>query len=157
ATQSPATRIADASSARAQAELARAQRDKTPDLLARAGLDYNHEPLSNPLLTTGWQWNAQLAIPLTIFNRNQGNIAAARASIDRPGAEKLRVALLLRERASSVFDEYANARITAEEYRDGILPLARKSFALMSDRHSEMTAAYPQLLETRRQLFELQI
>jgi len=156
ATQGPANRIAAAAGERAQAELARAQREKIPDVLARAGLDYNHEPLDNPLLTTGWQWNAQLAVELPLFNRNQGNIASARAGIDRAEAEKFRVALTLRERASAAFDQYANARLTAEEYRDTILPLAKKSYSLMFDRYSEMLAAYPRVLESKRKLFELQ-
>jgi outer membrane protein, heavy metal efflux system len=156
ATQSPANRIAFTATERAQAELARARREKIPDILARAGLDYNHEPLDNPLLTTGWQWNAQLAVELPIFNRNQGNIASARANIDRAESEKKRVSLTLRERASSAFDEYANARLTAEEYRDNILPLAKKSYSLMFDRYGEMLASYPRVLESKRTLFELQ-
>jgi cobalt-zinc-cadmium efflux system outer membrane protein len=156
ATESPANRIASAASDRSQAELARARRQKIPDILARAGLDYNHEPLSNPLLTTGWEWSAQLAVELPIFNRNQGRVASASAEIDRAQAEKLRVALVLRERASSTFDEYANARLSAEEYRDAILPLARKSYRLMFDRYGEMLAAYPRVLETKRTLFQLE-
>ena len=156
ATQGPANRIAAASSEHAQAGLSRAQREKIPDILARAGLDYNHEPLDNPLLATGWQWNAQLAVELPLFNRNQGNIASARADIDRAEAEKLRVALTMRERAASAFDQYANARLTAEEYRDAILPLAKKSYSLMFDRYSEMLAAYPRVLDSKRKLFELQ-
>jgi outer membrane protein, heavy metal efflux system len=153
---SPATRIGSAATQRAQAQLARAQREKIPDVLVRAGLDYNHEPLSNPLLATGWEWNALLAVELPIFNHNQGNITAARAEIDRSQSEIQRVALTLRERAVTVFDEYASARVAAEEYRDSILPLAKKSYSLMFDRHGEMLAAYPRVLETKRRLFELQ-
>jgi outer membrane protein, heavy metal efflux system len=156
ATESPANRIASASSDRSQAELARARRERIPDILARAGLNYNHEALDNPLLTTGWEWSAQLAVELPLFNRNQGNVAAARAEIDRAQAEKLRVALVLRERASSTFDEYANARLSAEEYREAILPLAKKSYQLMFDRYGEMQAAYPRVLDSKRKLFELQ-
>lgn len=156
ATQSPATRIATIATERANAQLASAQREKLPDILVRAGADYNHEPLHNPLLATGWQWNAQLAVELPLFNRNQGNIAAARSDIERAEAEKQRVALTLRERASAAFDEYANARLTAEEYRDSILPLAKKSYELMFDRYTEMLASFPRVIETKRKLFELQ-
>jgi cobalt-zinc-cadmium efflux system outer membrane protein len=156
ATESPANRIASTATERAQAELERARREKIPDILARAGLGYNHEPLANPRLTTGWQWNAQLAVELPLFNRNQGNIASARANIDRAESEKQRVSLTLRERASSAFDEYANARLTATEYRDNILPLAKKSYTLMFERYGEMLASYPRVLETKRKLFELQ-
>jgi len=156
AVQSPATRIASSGAERASAELARAQREKIPDVMVRAGLDYNHEPLENPRLATGWEWAAQLSVPVPLFNRNQGNIAAARADMDRAEAEKQRVNLTLRERASSAFDEYANARLTVEEYRNNILPLAKKSYGLMFDRYSEMLAAYPRVLDSKRKLFELQ-
>jgi len=131
ARQSPATRIAAGASERAHAQLARAVREKVPDIIARAGADYNHEPLANPLLATGWQWNAQLAVELPLFDRNQGNIAAARSDLERATAEKQRVALTLRERASAAFDEYANARLSAEEYLVASLPLAKRSYLLM--------------------------
>lgn len=156
ATQSPATRIATGAAERANAQLARAEREKVPDVLVRAGLDYNHEPLDNPVLKTGWQWNTQVAVELPIFNRNQGNIAAARSDVERTEAEKQRVALTLRERASTAFDEYANARLTAEEYRDFIVPLAQKSYSLMFDRYGEMLASFPRVIESKRKLFELQ-
>lgn len=155
-TGSPANRIALAAEERAGAALESAKRQRIPDLAARAGLDYNHEPLGNPSLPTGWQFNAQLAVELPLFNRNQGEIAAARADIDRSAAEKQRVALTLRQRAASAFDRYANARLTAEEYRLRILPLARKSYRLMSDRYTEMQSSYPRVLDSKRKLFELQ-
>ena len=69
---------------------------------------------------------------LPIFNRNQGDIVAARADIDRAEQEKIRMALTLRERAASVVDQYANASLMAVEYRDEILPHAKKAYGLMS-------------------------
>ena len=156
ATQSPAIRIAAAAGEHAEAELARAQHEKIPDITARAGLEYNHELLSGVPLATGWQANAELGVELPLFNRNQGNISAARADIARAQAEKDRVALTLRERAASVADQYANARLMAEQYRDAILPLAKKSYTLMYDRYGEMLASLPRVLESKRKLFELQ-
>jgi cobalt-zinc-cadmium efflux system outer membrane protein len=156
ATQSPAIRIASVAGERATAELARAQRAKIPDVTARAGLEYNHEQLNGVALETGWQGNADLAVELPIFNRNQGNVAAARADIARAEAEKQRVALTLRERAASVVDNYANARLAAEQYRDNILPLARQSYSLLSDRYGEMLASFPRVLASKRKLYELQ-
>ena len=156
ATQSPAVRIASAAAEHAEAELARAQREKIPDITARAGLEYNHELLSSVPLATGWQANAELSVELPLFNRNQGNIAAARSDIVRADAEKQRIALTLRERAASVVDQYANARLMAEQYRDNILPLAKKSYSLISDRYAEMLASSPRVLESKRKLFELQ-
>jgi len=156
ATQSPAIRIASAAGERATAELASAERARIPDVTARAGLEYNHEQLNGAALETGWQGNAELAVEVPIFNRNQGHIAAARADITRAEAEKQRVALTLRERAASVVDNYANARLAAEQYRDNILPLATQSYSLLSDRYGEMLASFPRVLECKRRLYELQ-
>ena len=156
ASQSPAIRIAAAAAEHAEADLARAQREKIPDIIARAGVEYNHELLNTAPFQTGWQGNAELAVELPLFNRNQGNVSAARADITRAQAESQRVALTLRERAASVADQYANARLMAEQYRDAILPLAKRSYTLLSDRHGEMLASLPRVLESKRKLFELQ-
>ena len=156
ATQSPAVRIASTGGEHAEAALALAKREKIPDITAQVGLEYNHELLNGVPFSIGWQGNAELAVELPIFNRNQGNIGAAREDILRAGAEKQRVMLTLRERAAAMVEQYANARLTATQYRDGILPLAKKSYSLMSDRYGEMLAAYPRVLESKRKLFELQ-
>lgn len=156
ATMSPAIRIASAAGERAEAELTRAKREKIPDITVRGGLEYNHELLNNVVIATGWQGNAELGVEIPLFDRNQGNIAAASAEIARANAEKKRVALTLRERAATVVDQYANARLMVEQYRDDILPLAKKSYNLMSDRYGEMLAAYPRVLDSKRKLFELQ-
>jgi outer membrane protein TolC len=55
-----------------------------------------------------------------------------------------------------VVDEYCNARLMAEQYRDNILPLAKKSYSLLSDRYGEMLASLPRVLDSKRKLYELQ-
>ncbi len=96
-----------------------------------------------------------MQIPL--FNRNQGNVAAAHADVDRAGQEKKRIALTLRERAASSVDEYANARLMAVEYRDEMLPRAKRAYGLMVDKYGQMLASYPRVLDAQRRLYELQI
>jgi outer membrane protein, heavy metal efflux system len=94
-------------------------------------------------------------VQLPIFNRNQGEVAAARAEIDRAEQEKQRIALTLRERAASAVDQYASARLMAIEYRDGMLPRARKAYDLRLQNYGQMLASYPRVLESQRKLFEL--
>ena len=98
-----------------------------------------------------------MAIQIPIFSRNQGNADAARADIDRAGQEKKRIALTLRERAASVVDQYANARLMAVEYRDEMLPRAKRAYGLMVDKYGQMLASYPRVLDTQKKLYELQI
>ena len=157
AKESPAVRIADAAEARAQSVLARAKREPVPDVQIRGGMEYNHETLGSVPFAKGWEGIAEVAVQIPLFNRNQGNVAAARADIDRAGQEKKRIALTLRERAASVVDQYANARLMAAEYRDEMLPRAKKAYGLMVDKYGQMLASYPRVLDTQRKLYELQI
>ena len=157
AKQSPAVEIAQVATGRAQAVLARAQRAPIPDLVLRAGMEYNHETLGTVPWAKGWEGIAEASVELPIFNRNQGNIGAARADLDRSEQEKIRIALTLRERAATVVDEYANAKLMAVEYRDEILPHAKKAYGLLVDKYGKMLASYPRVLESQRKLYELQI
>src|SRR5216684_3656157 len=131
AKESPAVRIADVAEARAQSILGRARRETIPDVQVRAGMEYNHELLGSIPFAKGWEGIAEVAVQIPLFNRNQGNVAAARADSDRAGQEKKRISLTLRERAASSVDEYANARLMAIEYRDEMLPRAKKAYSLM--------------------------
>src|SRR5467141_94279 len=157
AKESPAVRIADAAEARAQTVLARAKRDSIPDVQLRAGMEYNHETLGSVPIAKGWEGIAEVAVQIPLFNRNQGNVSAARADIDRVGQEKKRIALTLRERAASAVDQYANARLMAMVYRDEMLPCAKKAYGLMVDKYGQMLASYPRVLEVQRKLYELQL
>ncbi|MGC2466950.1 MAG: TolC family protein [Candidatus Acidiferrum sp.] len=157
AKQSPAVRIAETAAGHAQAVLSRAQREPIPDIQVRAGMEYNHETLGSVPWAKGWEGLAEASVEIPIFNRNQGNIAAARADVDRSEQEKTRVALTLRERAATVVDEYANAKLMAAEYRDEMLPQAKKAYTLLVDKYGKMLASYPRVLEAQRKLYQLQI
>jgi outer membrane protein, heavy metal efflux system len=156
ATNSPALRIADGETLRARAVLASARREAIPDVTVRAGLEYNNELIGGVPHATSWEANAGVSVQIPVFNHNQGNIAAARAEIDRAEQETKRVALTLRERAAAVVDEYANARLMAVEYRDEMLPLAKKAYTLMLEKYGLTLASYPRVLDTKRKLYELQ-
>jgi outer membrane protein, heavy metal efflux system len=153
---SPATRIADAAASRASADIARAKSQVVPDINLLGGLEYNNEPLGSAPHAIGWEGFAEVGVQLPIFNRNQGNIAEAGAQLDRAQLERQRVQLVLRERASSVLDEYATATVIATQYRESILPAAKKSNMLLTEKYGAMLAAYPRMLQARRKNFELE-
>lgn len=157
ATESPATRIASIAAVRAEAEILQARRAAVPDIELRGGLQYNNEPLGSvPPHAIGWEGLADVAVQIPIFNRNQGNIAAAQAESERANLERRRVLLTLRRRTTSVLDEYANARLMALEYREELLPRARKAYSLMNEKYGQMLASYPRVIDTQRKLFQLQ-
>jgi outer membrane protein, heavy metal efflux system len=157
AKESPAVRIAEAAERRAQSVLLQARRGAIPDVQLRGGLEYNRETLGSVPYAKGWEGIGEVAVEIPLFNRNQGNVAAARADIERAAQEKKRVSLTLRERAASAVDQYANARLMALEYRDEILPRTKKVYGLMVDKYGQMLASYPRVLEAQRKLYQLQI
>jgi outer membrane protein, heavy metal efflux system len=156
ATQSPATRLGETAALRAAAVLASAKSAAMPDLELRGGLQYNNEGLAHAPYAVGWEGLAEVSVQLPLFNRNQGNVAAAAADLDRAKLEKERIAFTLRERAAAIVDQYANAKLMAVAYREEILPRARKAYTLMFEKNAQMLASRPRVLDTQRQLYELQ-
>jgi outer membrane protein, heavy metal efflux system len=154
---SPATRMADAAASRASAEIARAKSQVIPDISLLGGLEYNNEPLESVPHSIGWEGFAEVGVQLPIFNRNQGNIAEAGAELDRAQLEKQRIQLVLRERAASLLDEYVTAKVIATQFRESILPAAKKANTLLTEKYGLMLAAYPRMLEARRKNFQLEL
>jgi outer membrane protein, heavy metal efflux system len=157
ATQSPAARIAGSAAARAETEILRARRAAIPDIELRGGLEYNNNSLGTVPHSVGWEGIAEVGVQLPIFNRNQGNVSAAHAEAERATLERQRVALTLRQRATSVLDEYANAKLMATEYREELLPRAKKAYGQMNEKYGQMLASYPRVIESQRTLYELQL
>jgi len=155
AAESPAIRIAQAGIARAQAILARAKRERAPDIQVRAGLQHNNELLDAGGRSVGWQGFAEVGVQIPLFNRNQGGKQEAAAAVARAEREAQRVELVLRERASTFVEHYRNARIVVEQYRTQLLPRAQKAYELMLGRYGLMTASYPQVLAAQQRLFQL--
>jgi cobalt-zinc-cadmium efflux system outer membrane protein len=155
---SPAVRIAELGVKRAQAALAREKREPIPDLQLRGGLEQNRELLSTPGgRSVGLQGFADVGVRIPIFNRNQGNIAIARADAERARREVERVKLLLRERAASVVQNYAFSQAAVDRYKNQMIPRARKAYEMYSKKYQEMAAAYPQVLIAQRTLMQLEV
>jgi cobalt-zinc-cadmium efflux system outer membrane protein len=154
--ESPAVKIAQLGVLKAEASLARAKREPIPNLQIRGGLQQNLELEAITNHTIGLQGFAEVGVQIPIFNRNQGNVRAARAELERSQQEVQRIQLVLRERAAALLQNYATSRSTVEKYRDRMIPRARKAYALYLKSYSGMAAAYPQVLIAQRTLFQLQ-
>ena len=155
---SPAVKIAQLGVERAEAETVRAQHEVIPDLFLRAGYAYSFEQLDGvmPPRTVGSEAFAEVGVNLPIFNRNQGNIAAADADRERATLEVQRVALVLRQMAAPIVQNYVSSRAIAERYKSKTLPNARKAFELYLRKYHEGAAAYPQVLIAQRTLVQLE-
>lgn len=153
--ESPAVRIAQAGVDRAEAALNRARHEAVPDLLVRAGLEQNRELQDNGR-PAGLQGFAEVGVQLKLFNRNQGNVEAANAELDRARQEVKRIELVLRERAATYVDSYSTARTVVDRYRTRILPSAQRAYELIYKRYGLMQASYPQVLGSEHSLYKLE-
>jgi outer membrane protein, heavy metal efflux system len=156
--ESPAVRIAELGVKRAEAALARAKREPIPDLQLRAGMQQNGELLAGPNgRAVGLQAFASAGIRIPIFDRNQGNIATAKADAERAKREVERVKLLLRERAASVVQNYTFSQTAVDRYKNQMIPRAQKAYEMYTKKYQEMAAAYPQVLISQRTLMQLEV
>lgn len=155
---SPTVRRARQEAAIAQARLKDARRESVPDLQLRAGEQYNGERVSeNPSKATGAQSFASAGINIPLWNRNQGNVEAAKAEIERANQDVLREQLSLRQQAAPLAQSYASAKFEAERYKTELIPRATRAYELYLNKYQNMAQAYPQVLVSQRTLFQLQI
>ena len=155
---SPTVKRAQQEAAVAQARLKDAKREPVPDLQLRAGEQYNGEHVSeNPTKATGAQSFASAGISIPLWNRNQGNVEAAKAEIERANQDVLREQLSLRQQAAPLAQSYASAKFEAERYKTQLIPRAARAYELYLNKYQNMAQAYPQVLVSQRTLFQLKI
>ena len=160
--QSPDVRVATASVARARAVLTRERAERVPDLFLRGGLGYNLERFEpvGPALTgerKGLSGRLEVGVNVPIFNRNQGDIAAAEAELTIAEGDLNRLQLLLRTRFASGFRDYRSAQQLAERYRTRVIPRAREAYQMYLANFRQMAATYPQVLIAQRTLFQVEV
>jgi cobalt-zinc-cadmium efflux system outer membrane protein len=91
-----------------------------------------------------------------IFNRNQGNIAAARGEIESAKQALARLRLQLLRELASMFRDYDSASATVRQYKTEILPRAERAYRLYQANYEKMAGAYPQVLISQQTLFRLE-
>ncbi len=156
--ESPEVKLAQQTADRAQASLTQAKRSAIPDLQLYGNLSQNNSPLvETSARITGVQGGVQIGVQLPIFNRNQGNLAAAKGEIESAKSELLRVKLQIVRDVASLFRDYESSRDTVRQYKTEMLPRAEQAYKLYQKNYQNMAAAYPQVLISQRTLFQLEV
>jgi len=154
--ESPEIKAAMAGVARAKAVVARAKAEPRPDMFVRAWVGHSDEFAEFFGGVTGWETRVEAGVRIPLFNRNQGNVAAARAELTSAENELQRVELELRARLAEAFNDYLNSLATAARYNREILPRAQQAYEMYLSKFRQMAAAYPQALIAQRTLFQAQ-
>ncbi|MGH9355140.1 MAG: TolC family protein, partial [Terriglobia bacterium] len=157
---SPSVKRAQQAVARAEAQLRSARREAVPDLQLRAGVQQDNEAINEgavrptPVGVTSF---ASVGVNVPIFNRNQGNVAAARAELTGAREEVTRVQLSLRRTAEPLLRTYLADEVEANQYQSTMLPKATRAYQLYLEKYRQMGAAYPDVLISQRTWFQLQV
>lgn len=156
-TESPTVHRAQQEQAVAEARLKSAKREPVPDLQLRAGELYSFEQLEGTRKQVGPQSFASAGINIPLWNRNQGNVNAAKAEIERATQDVMREQLSLRQQAAPLAQSYNAAKFEAERYKTQLIPRAGRAYELYLKKYQSMAQAYPQVLVSQRTYFQLQI
>lgn len=96
----------------------------------------------------------QVALPLPLFNRNQGNIVAADSQLVVAQRNVERVRLSLQNRLAEVYQRYGAAAQQVEKYRRTILPDAKETLDLVTAGYQQGEFSYLNLLTVQRTYFQ---
>ena len=157
---SPMVKRAQQSVEQAEAKLRSARRETIPDLSLRAGIRQDNELLNDASIKptrVGLVGFATIGVNIPIFNRNQGNVAAARADVERAQQEVARARLALRRKAAPLLQSYLAEQVEADRYKSEMIPRATRAYQLYLNKYRQMASAYPQVLISQRTLFQLQV
>ena len=124
------------------------------------------EPIPNVTVGTGYvrqnqnkssDWVIAASIPVPLWNRNQGNVFAAKAQVGEAIHEVGRVENDLVNRLATSFATYAAARKRAEKYKATILPKAEQSYQLSLKAYQGGQFEYLRVLQAQRAVAEARL
>jgi cobalt-zinc-cadmium efflux system outer membrane protein len=146
-TVSPEIRMAYSRVAAAQANLQRQQVQPIPNLSLMIAGGYDNGTNSQMI-------NTQLGMPLPLYNKNQGNIAAAWGEYCRTTQELARLKLAIRGRLIEAGRNYDIAAAQVRRYQDEILPNAEEALTLSEQAFRAGELEFLQVLIVRRTFFD---
>ncbi len=145
--QSPHQTEWDAQRQQRERILALEESRRIPDLEVGVGIRYFNDSEDNALV-------AGLSIPLPLFNRNQGAVAAARSRAEKVRSEQRNATLQARAALTAAWQQMSAAHEEAEALRDQVLPAAEE--ALAAAEYGYRAGKFPLLdvLDAQRTLIE---
>ncbi len=158
--ESPEVKRSQQAVERAEAQLRSSRHEAIPDLQLRAGVQQDNEALNEAaikLKPVGVIGFASVGVNIPIFNRNQGNMAAASTELESAREEVTRVQLSLRRAAEPLLRGYLAEEAQANEYKSEMIPKAARAYELYLNKYRQMAAAYPEVLVSQRTWFRLEV
>lgn len=148
--ESPQLRAAETRIAHARNEVVRERAQRIPNVTVQVVNERDH---SQGYSTT----STFVAVPVPIFNRNQGNIAHAEADVGEARAELRRTQLALRDQLTETFRRYETLRRQIEQLQREILPDVDQSLQLVTTAYRAGEVTVLQLLSSQESYFDTRL
>jgi cobalt-zinc-cadmium efflux system outer membrane protein len=129
--------------AQREAALVREKAAAVPDLTLQGG-GRRHSENDDTTAVIGF------SVPLPFWNRNQGNIRAAREQIGQAGAEQAAAATALMTELTDAYEKLEQAREAIAILRSNVLPGADEALKATSEGYEAGRFSYLDVLEARR-------
>jgi cobalt-zinc-cadmium efflux system outer membrane protein len=148
-TQNALAQVAQLEISRSRILLQRAIVEPFPNVVAMGG--YQRQINDAPVLNQGL---FQVTLPVPLWNRNQGNIAAAQANVTAAAQQYGRVQNELSLRAAQSLADYRAAVQRVERYEKEILPHARELLRITQQGYAAGQFDFLRMLAAQRTLLE---
>jgi cobalt-zinc-cadmium efflux system outer membrane protein len=132
---------------KARFALARACAEPVPDVTAQASVQYDDA-------TRDTIAGAQVTLPIPLWNRNQGGIAKARASLVAAQLHLESVQLGLEQRLAAEFQRYETALVRVEALERDILSRAQESIDVATQGYAAGELGFLDFLTVQRTYFQ---
>ncbi len=119
-----------------------------PNITVYSGYQYQIEPRLHNMAIL------QASVPLPLWNRNEGNIAAAQAEVNRAEATVEQIQNEIARQMADAAGRYRIADQQAKRYADRIVPRAREGVKIMQEGFAQGQFDFLRLLQTQRALVE---
>jgi cobalt-zinc-cadmium efflux system outer membrane protein len=142
---------------RARAEIALARAEAWDDW--RLGLDYESDrTLDDPSgLRTDRFLGLRLAIPLPLWNRNQGRVYSQQATADQARQQVEALILTIRAEVAAAAARAAKLKEATLLYSQSVLPLYTQNIGLLKQGFAQGLTEFSQIVQTQNQQVSLRI
>ncbi len=140
----------EAGTRHAEAVVSREKAARVPDVTLAATFAHEREE-GNEVVELA------VAVPLPLFDRNEGNIAAARAELDSARHTQRAVEIALQADLLRRWQEFQVAVDEVRAVETGMLPGARKAFEAAQQAYRRGKVEYLDVLDAQQTLFETEV
>ena len=145
----------EAEQAQAQVALARSERWEDWSVGVSSGQS-RLDVTGAPPQATEHEIGVTLSIPLPLWNRNKGNVAAALSGGRQADANVVALKLQIQNEVATAFSQLQRLSDVTARYRDRLLPLSEKSVALAQQGYNQGQVSIVEVVTAERQHSEVE-